>query len=280
MSCTTDRPGSVLMEFLLVLPIYLVLLGMVFAVGEMGVKALSLALGDRIGAHAVVAGDKSAWQLLLQRVFAVNGENLITWTDDVSEAGHVDSLSRESAVWVPDADAPGPWYAMGAATAEDSYALPPWTRGWLQYADDRFRRTTGDRSNADGALSDLIRMGSLVRVPIRSKDWDVSRTRAYNYYTLVRTPQGRASYHAWSAGNLARVSAMPVGSSTWFSNVFAEKSVYGNESLVSSAVSALGLSDDGAQALDGGPVSIASGEPDPGKRSEYSRSVALQAVSR
>lgn len=279
MSCITERRGSILMEFVIVLPIYFVLIGMAFAVGEMGVKALSLALGDRIGAYDAVIGDKSAWQLLSDRVFLINDENKITWSDDVSETGYVDSLSRESATWVPDAGFAGPWYALSAATAEDSYVLPPWTRGWLQYADYSFRRTTGDSSHGSGVLDDLITLGRLVRVSIRSKDWDLSRTRIYNYYTLVRTPQGRISYHSWSAGNLARVNVMPVGSSTWFSDVHSEKSVYGNESLLSTVTSLLGLSQDGASALDSGSVSIPSGAPDPGMRSEYSRSFALREVS-
>ena len=279
MACITERCGSILMEFVIVLPIYFVLLGMTFAIGEMGVKALSLALGDRIGAHEAVLGDKSAWQLLSDRVFLINGENKITWGDDVSETGYVDSLSCESATWVPDVGFAGPWYAISAATTEDSYALPPWTRGWLQYADYSFRRTTGDLSRGAGALNDLITMGRLVRVPIQSKEKDLSRTRTYNYYTLVRTPQGRSSYHSWGGGNLARVSVMPVGGSTWFSDIYSEKSVYGNESLLSTVTSLLGLSQDGASTLDSGSVSIPSGIPEPGKRSEYTRSFALREVS-
>ena len=52
-----DSRGSVLMEFVIVLPLYICLFGMLFLIGDMGLKVAALAVGDR--AAAFDAGDRS-----------------------------------------------------------------------------------------------------------------------------------------------------------------------------------------------------------------------------
>ena len=51
MSCTTNRHafrcGSILMEFVMVLPIYIFLFGAIFLIGEIGLNAIRISVGDR-----------------------------------------------------------------------------------------------------------------------------------------------------------------------------------------------------------------------------------------
>ena len=57
-----DSRGSVLMEFVIVLPLYICLFGMLFLIGDMGLKVAALAVGDR--AAAFDAGDRSGTSFL------------------------------------------------------------------------------------------------------------------------------------------------------------------------------------------------------------------------
>ena len=219
------RGGSVLMEFLLVIPIYMVLMAMVFSLGEMGIKGIDLAVGDRDVAHVV--GD-SSWSgsvlsFLKRFQFAMNpASDIISW-DDVGMSGYLDDVQiRGSKTYVADRDFKGSWAWQAAATAVDSYALPPWTKGWLQYAHYDFSQRLGTRQALDGPLGQLIADGRVGRAVILSKD--VDNARLYNYYTLMRQPLARMSsgksnpYRKWKGSSLSV-------SEAWALYVYNEKHV-------------------------------------------------------
>ena len=100
MSCTTDKGfsvlrqkrGSILMEFVIVLPIYFVLFGYVFLLGDLGLKTIALATGDRDA--AMDAGDRWGYSY---SVFAGN---------QIERSG---LRSAQSATFRADEDFNGAW---------------------------------------------------------------------------------------------------------------------------------------------------------------------------
>ena len=247
----------------MVIPVYLTLMGMVFMLGEMGVKALGLAVSDRLGSF--IAGGRSpntALTVLKEKLFLMTEENRMTWTDDLSTSGFTDDVSiDQQATWRKDSDFDGAWLHLAAATVANRYALPPWTRGWLQYPHAVFDSTTG-QSHEGGVLEDLLKDGSLGRALMYSKDWDSARTRIYNYYTLMRTEEGRRGYRSWDGGKLVSDGAyLPVTTSKWKTKVADEPAPY--DSI---------WGKDGAEALDSNPSSGANSPPkNPGRQSDHCR---------
>lgn len=179
MSCTTERMlrrGSVMMEFVIVLPIYMVFLGAVFVVGEMALKAIQLSSADRSQAHEKGDGNWSSG------IFSQSKSRQFF-------EGFVDSVSGVGNFMVADRSIAGPWSQLTAGKATDRYSLPTWTKGWLQ-------ALVVHGLDADESWGQVK--------PITSKD--ASNARTYNFYTLVRVPGSRGrGYRAWDAKELAGV---------------------------------------------------------------------------
>ena len=197
MSCTTEKGilnrlrgsgGSVLMEFIMVIPIYILLWGAAMCLGEMGIKTLALAAQDRLDAF-------------------------VLGTEDV--------FGKAVSTYRPDTGFAGAWSWLKAATASERYTLPPWTRAWLQYPIMMFNARLGGNVGS-GGLQSLIDHGTY----LYSKDVS-NRIHVYNYYVLRRTEEGRLSYRNWDAGNVARSSYLPFSGAVWYNQVFAEPENYG-----------------------------------------------------
>lgn len=177
MPCSTDmfsKRGSVLMEFVVVLPLYLLFMGSVFVVGEMAMKAIHLSSADRARCHE--AGD-SDWS---------SGVFTASRTLQFVE-GFVDAVSGGGIYRVADTGIAGPFSQLVSGKATDRYSLPVWTRGWLQYP---------------ARVAGIVDTWGQVK-PIVSKDVS-DHVRAYNFYTLMRVPKSRGrGYRAWSAKELS-----------------------------------------------------------------------------
>lgn len=222
---TRRRRGAVMMEFLLVVPIYLLLMAVIFSLGEMGVKGIDLAVGDRDVAHIVgdASWSGSALSFLRRFQFAMNPlSDIVSW-DDVGMSGYIDNVQiRGAKSYVRNRGFKGSWAWQTASTAIDNYALPPWTRGWLQYAHFDFSQRLGVNQRLDGPLGQLIAEGTVGRAVILSKD--LSNARLYNYYTLMRQPLARmpsgggTPYRKWRGSNLSMMGA-------WWSGVYKEDPV-------------------------------------------------------
>lgn len=235
MLCTIDikKPndcrGSMLMEFMLVLPLYFLLIGMAFSVGEMGLKVIGLASADRMFALAAGDGDFAlTFYHFRERLFS---SEILSYGDDLGMSSKVDNLSAATKTFRTDVNFNCAWGWQAAGKCFDEYALPPWTRGWLQYPRNRFYETAGEGLVDDGRMSGLLDVGRLGRVLMVSKD--VGNVRVFNYYTLKRTELARKedAYRSWGnvryaggweGGGLAKSSSAPVRSSVWYANVFNE----------------------------------------------------------
>ncbi len=178
------RNGSVLMEFVIVLPIYLVLFGGVFLWGDIAVHATRLASVDRAAAfdrqHALGA-------------FGYAGETMFS-RSEVSDSGEKqDQLSVDMGDhWFVDSKVDYPWSLRAAAKVKDMYLLPAGgTAGRLAFAKKSFS------SSADG----VERLFEGSRIEMFSKDEHKDPGFTYNYYTLKRTRYPDSKWSDADPGN-------------------------------------------------------------------------------
>lgn len=212
--------GSVLMEFIIVLPIYMLLLGFAFVVGELALDTIHLAgSGDRARAFSSDSydlGDASEKPFEKYRLAASPNTNAwdggvaetrLAYTGDsdigspvvspsVYDDGTRDAEDRStgSRVYVADSGIEGPWVEMTAGVVVDNYTLPPWTRGLVAYWYRQEHNTTKETTKlGSGSVDDMLAKGdSLGRTPVKGKDLngdpDVtgSEDRRFGFYTLRR----------------------------------------------------------------------------------------------
>lgn len=114
MKTNGQRRGSVLMEFIIVFPIYLILFAGTMAVGDMLIHSNRLVSADRMAAFDVDGRPVSGWGLISSLVFHPASEI----ADDGSAQ---DTLSENTVAHY--ADATGPWSVCALASAHDSYKL-------------------------------------------------------------------------------------------------------------------------------------------------------------
>lgn len=228
----SSKTGSVLMEFVIVLPIYLILLGFVFMVGEMSLHGVHLASsGDRTIA-VTQGGDgywDSGWNLNaaeseIARAISPSS-NHVNQALNYREEGvsaNVSRFKREVAGKVENPGFAGSWSWLVASTLRDEYTLTPWTRGMVKtWANmERMVKMTEppESLGSDTVLSKLFSGVGLGRISMTSKD--LGTVNSYAYYTLMRNNKGRKSYRSSGHGGL--VDAAGKGGS-WYSCVYDEE---------------------------------------------------------
>lgn len=200
------KRGSILMEFVLVLPIYLLLLGALFLIGDMGLNAIRIALGGRI--LAMDSLDKAGFSLtpFLSRQMR----------DEASKA------SFSSRTYRADEDFDGSWSWQAAGRMYFTYKLPSYGGGLISYPYLHY----GDVTSGSGILETLV--GGKT-VTFHSKDISLgARTRLYNYYTLKRTDLARdpQAYRNWDSHGDTSISLLMDSSSGdkyWYRCVYKEE---------------------------------------------------------
>lgn len=224
------------MEFVIVLPIYLILLGFVFMVGEMSLHGVHLASsGDRTIA-VTQGGDgywDSGWNLNAAESEIANAispfSNHVNQVLNYREEGvyaKVSNFRRQVAGRVADPNFNGPWSWLVASTLRDEYALTPWTRGMVKtWANmERMVKMTEppESLGPDTVLSKLFSGVGLGRISMTSKE--LGNVNSYAYYTLMRNNKGRKSYRSWGHGVIVDGVA---SNATWNCCVAGEK--FGDE---------------------------------------------------
>ena len=218
MGCKIDmrssKTGSVLMEFVIVLPIYLILLGFVFMIGEMSLHGVHLAAsGDRT--IAVTQGGEGFWESGWNLGVAESeiaraispSSNHVNQALNYREEGvsaNVSRFKREVAGKVENPGFAGSWSWLVASTLRDEYTLTPWTRGMVKtWANmERMVKMTEplESLGSDTVLSKLFSGVGLGRISMTSKE--LGNVNSYAYYTLMRNNKGRKSYRSWGYGQL------------------------------------------------------------------------------
>lgn len=186
------RRGSVLMELIVVFPIYLVLFGGLFMIGDMLIKVARLPSAERCVAFELGGGSNLRTEI-----------RTLLYHDDreVNDRGEAADLIEADTKELPglsahyaDTVVQGPFSLRAAVKLKDGYYLPGGgTRGQLAYADWFF----GDTVGADRATGDMATLlNGKSRVDLRSKDNSAGRVRYYNYYTLKRSRAGGVNWRA------------------------------------------------------------------------------------
>lgn len=176
------RRGSVLMEFIIVFPIYLVLFGGVFMIGDMVIKTARLASAERTRAFDIAADDRAnsnadaGWNAIRELLFppvAGDAEDKIT-EKPAPVRYHAQGTEFR-----------GPWTVSVGSKIQDAYKLPAWTRGWLKFAHWFFADATGDADELDTGDNVMLPLLNGRSAMIFSKNWN--KGVEYNYYTYRRT---------------------------------------------------------------------------------------------
>jgi len=203
MSCSIDfRHGSILMEFVLVLPIYIALLGVLFLLGDIGLSAIRISSGDRD--VAMDAGDRDGYSL----------DQFKERQMGVEEKRNISSVN--SRTYRADESFQGAWSWQSAGRMYFSYKLRSWGSALVSYPFLHY----GGSTSGGGVLATLVGGGNS---EFHSKDFSVGDgpVRAYNYYTLKRTDLARSesAYRNWSSDRLVLFSE---GRQIWDGKVYDE----------------------------------------------------------
>lgn len=228
--------GSVLMEFIIVLPLYMILLGMTFFYGELSLHGVNLAASADRTVTAVRGGEGWAgWGgYTAGHAMSKVGEAISPSRDvqeetlQYHEEGTSDkpsSYTKHHVGQVAKSSFRGSWSWLVAATVEDDYAMTPWTRGmvgtWAHLERLVEMTEAPDAVSSDSVLGTLFG-GGLGRAKMTGKDVVTSGVSGYSYYTLTRNSNGRVdkkSYRHWDAGALVDAVA---SDATWNKCVYAE----------------------------------------------------------
>ena len=234
------KSGSVLMEFVIVLPIYMILLGMAFFYGELSLHGINLAASaDRTAAVARGGEEWGGWNGYTASAAEADFGKAISPSRELVEeslayreegtSARPSSYLRRHAGHVANVSFRGSWSWLVAATVEDNYAMTPWTRGmvgtWahLEWLVDM--TTPPDAVSSDSVLGTLFG-GGLGRATMTGKDGvgigSSGGVAVYSYYTLTRNSKGRIdkqSYRHWDFGALVDGVA---ANATWNKYVYGE----------------------------------------------------------
>ena len=206
------KRGSILMEFVLVLPIYIFLFGALFLLGDMGLNAIRISTGDRDA--AMDAGDGLGFSTSIFLTQQMREEALKTFS--------------ESRTCRADDDFKGAWSWQAAGKTLFAYTLPSYGAGLVSYP---YLRYGAGATLGGNVLGTLVGGGTVL---FHSKDYSIGdKVRSYNYYTLKRTdlardPEAYRNWDSWDSSGKQNTSRSRLTQSArglkqhWYANVYGE----------------------------------------------------------
>lgn len=235
-----SKRGSVLMEFLVVLPVYFLLIGFAFVIGELALHSIHLAASaDRSYAMSSVADKDVVFDKVRKAISFDKDENtepVYSYGGDAAGTAKVSDFDLSHIDRVGNAEFKGAWTKAVAAYVRDSYTLTPLSRGfvahWFRENERLLEEKMADNVEVskDSALYDILgQKGKIGRAEMVGKDLrhNGSVVRKYGYYSLQRNDYGRNGfdsdrlpYRAWDAGALADPDAASIDDSIWHSKVY------------------------------------------------------------
>ena len=153
MPMRSARTGSVLLEFILVLPVYFVFIGGTFAVGEILVRALHVTWAERAVATNYGSDFVDATKASVQaRLFPFDAYE---YDDEDGLTHFADRCTFEGNALRAEEGYRGAWTWQTAVKATDEHNRTPWTRGWLFSAANWLDAMT-ESENASKKSKDVI----------------------------------------------------------------------------------------------------------------------------
>ena len=165
------------MEMIVVFPIYLVIFGGLFMLGDMLIKVARLPSAERSVAFEL-GGGYSLRDVIRNKLYhadkEVNDDGLVA--DQIMDD---DDMKPGLSEYYADMSIEGPFSLRAAVKLKDGYYLPGGgTRGQLAFA-DWFFNTSAGAAQATGDMATML--NSSGRVDLRSKDNSPGRVGFYNY---------------------------------------------------------------------------------------------------
>lgn len=169
-----EQRGSVMMEFIIVFPVYLILLAGTFMVGDLGIRSIWLPSADRVAAHDLEE---------------VNADGLITMTNHLLNVSGQDRPSNQNYTHFSDPSFRGPWSFCAGAKAKDDYSLWQYSQGQLEAAKGIVGSSARNENWDD--MGGLLSGGT---VEVFSKDESTGRQYTFNFYTFKRVKYPKADW--------------------------------------------------------------------------------------
>lgn len=244
-----SEQGSVLMEFVIVLPIYFMLIGFVFVIGELALHSIHLtgqmdrgmalsyrpedieAAGAKVmGADTFIGEIKKALSLDKDQAvkdydYTGSSAGGTRQVSEIAESDHIDV--------VPSDLVDGHFAKAVAGNVTDNYTLTPLARGFVEFwyheaerrvHDGDLMADTVDRLD-EGAVEAILKDGMIGRTPMQGnyrRDEYGDEVRKYGYYSLQRdlasypdAENANVPYRGWMAGALAQDDPDQSGKSYW-----------------------------------------------------------------
>lgn len=212
--------GSIVLEFLLVMPIYFALIGGTFWIGDLLLNRDNLLISDRLatghwgGRHdwdndKRKQNDDTMRSRLNFRLFDIMNQspgNSPIVTNVVQSRVLQDTnyswsqtVGSKTSLWAPQ---------------------PSWTRGWLHGNDTAWRKTI--QGTASVLVTNVTSMLQQLPTDIIGMN---ARISEYNFLnvSLMRTKKGEDGYRSWKPASLCHEDGIPVINAVWYTKVYAEE---------------------------------------------------------
>ena len=218
--------GSIIMEFLLVMPIYFVMIGGIFWIGELLLNRSNLLVADRLAVGHW--GTRHDWDndkrkrddntmLMRLNIYLFDTLNRLSETAFVTDVVQSRAMCHNDFSWTQ---------TVGGKTSLFA-TQPSWTLHWLKQGEDKWRAE--------------LQSSQLLPVSMKNASGNISDMNAniseYNFLnvSLMRTKLGETAYRSWKPGRLCHecfqkscngytcIAGIPVGDAVWFRGVYREE---------------------------------------------------------
>lgn len=189
--------GSIMMEFLLVMPIYFVLFGGTFWIGELFLHRQKLLQLDRNAAyHAGIRHDRGSISMSTLGLFYFG---LPTGFDSPTliEGKQMRALKTDKDEY--------PWAMAVGGKSSMRAPLPPWTKGWL---------------NVETLWNSMTLQ--MTEIQVETTPLTANNEMTYNFLhaALMRTKGSERDYRTWHARQICDEGGLPVFSAVWNEKVY------------------------------------------------------------
>jgi len=189
--------GSIMMEFLLVMPIYFVLFGGTFWIGELFMHRQKLLQLDRNASfHAGIRHDRGSLVVMSLGIYFF-GVPFDFDSPTLTDARQMRALKTDKDQY--------PWAMAVGGKASMRAPLPPWTKGWL---------------NVETLWNSMIL--TMTEFQVTTTPLTSNNETTYNFLSaaLMRTKGSEQGYRSWHPRQLCDEGTPTALSAVWYTKVY------------------------------------------------------------